>query len=162
MKTFYNETQSRLVSSRLLKFSAVLLLVLVWILIDKGNVYGQAQSESQLQLNSLQRSKSHQPHFRTEDDGDGRDGDVITDDGGDEFVVKPNPVQFDLVFDFEFTVKTGIPYEVVDPLGRLVDRGMFVEGIKTQKIDFSQFENGMYLVRLQIGEKMAVRRILKT
>jgi len=67
----------------------------------------------------------------------------------------------DLVFDFEFTVKVGIPYEVVDALGRLAVKGTFSPGISTQSIDLSRLRTGMYLVRLDMGRKVEVRKILK-
>lgn len=162
MNKIYKDSEREKVVSRLVKLSAVVIMVMVWILIDKGNIYGQnlPQGAETLKTKVLQDSPSAQLRL-AEDDGGGRDGGLPVDDGGDEFVTRPNPVVTELVFDFEFTVKMGVPYQVVDPLGRLVAQGTFEPGINTQSIDFSRFKEGMYLVRLQIGEKVAVRKILK-
>lgn len=160
MNKIYKGSERENAVSRLLKLSAVAIMVMVWILIDKGNVYGQSLSQGSevKEVKASQTSPSAQLRLG---DGGGRDGGLPADEGGNEFVTKPNPVVSDLVFDFEFTVKAGIPYQVLDPLGRLVAHGTFVPGVSTQSIDFSRFKEGMYLVRLQIGDKVAVRKILK-
>lgn len=136
-------------------------MVMVWILIDKGNVYGQSLSENKEALKHGVSSTSQSALLREGDDSVDRDGGLPSQEEGNEFVTRPNPVQSDLVFDFEFTVKMGIPYQVVDPLGRLVAQGTFEPGINTQSIDFSRFKQGLYLVQLHLGDKIEVRRILK-
>jgi len=162
MKNIYNNYKGHKAVKGLLRISAILILAMVWILIDKGNIYGQSFSEkSQLSKLSLEQSTTSQtPLFKN---GDGsRDGDLpLEGDEDNEFVVKPNPVEGELVFDFEFTVKTSIPFEIYDPLGKLVDTGGFEPGIKSQKLDFSKYPTGMYIVRLNIGGKVEVRRVIK-
>lgn len=164
MKNIYRQSESEKAVGRLLRISAVIIMVMVWILIDKGNIYGQSLSQKDAVSKQLTGQSVQSPQFR-EGDGDdsGRDGDIIPtdDDDSGEFVVKPNPVHTDLVFDFEFTVRTGIPYQVVDPLGRLVARGVFEPGVSTQSLDFSRFKSGLYIVTLDLGDKVAVRRIVK-
>ncbi|MBP9151892.1 MAG: T9SS type A sorting domain-containing protein [Flavobacteriales bacterium] len=162
MKNIYNNYKSHKAVNGLLRISAIIIMTMVWILIDKGNIYGQSLSEkSQLSKQALEQSSNSQtPLFKDGDES--RDGDLpIDDDEDNEFVVKPNPVEGDLVFDFEFTVKTSIPVEIYNPLGKLVGTGVFEPGISSQKLDFSHFPTGMYIVRLNIGGKAEVRRVIK-
>ncbi|MCF8256869.1 MAG: T9SS type A sorting domain-containing protein [Flavobacteriales bacterium] len=144
----------------LLKAAAVVTLVMVWILIDKGNALGQSAMQTRQMVTDVPTTaQSTAPLFR---DGS-RDGE-LGDDGDDsegDFNVYPNPVKDDAVFDFEFTVKTDMPYEICDALGRLIDQGVFVPDIKSQKIDFSRYRTGMYLVRVQMGNRAIVKRIIK-
>jgi hypothetical protein len=162
MKNIYNDYKSNKAVKGLLRISTIIIMAIVWILIDKGNIYGQSLAEkSQLSKEVLQHSVAYQnPMFK---DGDGsRDGDLpVEGDEDNEFVVKPNPVEGELVFDFEFTVRASIPVEIYDPLGKLVDTGVFEPGISTQKLDFSKYPTGMYIVRLNLGNKMETRRVIK-
>lgn len=160
MKNNYQQQKGNELLGRLLKLSAIGILILVWILIDKGNVYGQSLTQKDLTLKKAQHTQMDTPLFKGGDDEPDSEG-LPTEDEGDEFVTKPNPVKDELVFDFEFTVRTAIPYEVVDPLGRLAAQGNFVPGIRSQTIDFSKFKTGMYIVRLDLGDKVKVRRIIK-
>lgn len=161
MNNIYKESKDGKLVHRLVRVSAIVILVMVWILIDKGNIYGQnamsAKSQSLQSLNSQQQA----PLLRTGDGSKGDDGLPTEDGGGDEFVVKPNPVEDLLVFDFEFTVRQAIPFEVFDPLGRLSKQGTFEPNISSQSIDFSGFDAGMYIVRLHIGDKTKVQRVIK-
>ncbi len=144
--------------SKLIRISAIIIMVMVWILIDKGNIYGQDAAEITSIAKSDESRSIQSPSLR---EGDGRDDLKIESDEGTHFTVKPNPVVQDLVFDFEFTIKTGIPYEVIDPLGRLAAEGTFDPGIATQTISFADLQDGMYLVRLDMGDRLEVRRIIK-
>lgn len=162
MKNIYNDYKNHKAVKGLLRVSTIIIMAIVWILIDKGNIYGQSIAEkSQLSKKALEQPTAAQsPLFRT-GDGDG-DGDILTEEeGGNEFTVKPNPVQGDLVFDFEFTVKTAIPVEIYNPLGKLVGQTTFVPGVSSQKLDFRRLPVGMYIVRLNLGNKTEVRRIIK-
>ncbi len=149
--------------SVVMRVSAIIIMTIVWILIDKGNIYGQSSlRQGQLTKQELDNTEHHvsSPMFK---DGDGaRDGDLPIE-GEDEngFVLKPNPVEGELVFDFEFTVRESIPVEVYDPLGKLIQTGTFEPGISSQKLDFSRYPTGMYIVRLNIGSKMETRRVIK-
>lgn len=164
MKNIYNEYKSNKAVKGLLRVSVIITMVIVWILIDKGNVYGQNLANQALLSKQVlgQPETVHSPFFK---DGDGsRDGDddlPIENEVDNEFTIKPNPVEGDLVFDFEFTVKTEMPVEIYDPLGKLVDTGVFVPGVSTQKLDLSRLPTGMYIVRLNLGSKAEVRRIIK-
>lgn len=165
MKNIYTPIKSHKAAKSLLRISAIIIMIMVWILIDKGNVYGQSfATHTQLSKQALSRGDSNQdPLFRK---GDGsRNGDLASpgSEGNEEndFTVKPNPVEGDLVFDFEFTVRQAIPVVVYDPMGKLVDETTFEPGINSQKIDFSHLPKGMYIVRLDIAGKTEVRRIVK-
>jgi len=163
MKKHYLSLKGSRFVSGLTKMVAVTILIMVWILIDKGNAAGQsAEASKQTVRSSASTEVSTLPMFRNGDprDGDGEEGGE--DDGGNTFDVYPNPVKGDLIFDFEFTVKTGAPYIVTDALGRLVDEGLFVPGLKSQKLDFSKYREGMYLVRVQLGSTAIVKRIIKS
>lgn len=144
----------------LLKAAAVIALVMFWILIDKGNALGQESKDVRQSVKQLHvAAQQSNPLFR---DGsrDGKPGDEGEDGTGD-FNVYPNPVKDEAVFDFEFTVKTDMPYQVSDALGRLIDQGVFVPDLKRQTIDFSQYRTGMYLVSVRMGDKAVVKRIIK-
>lgn len=162
MKNIYTTNKSHKAPKGLLRIFAIIAMVMVWILIDKGNVYGQGLAvKSQLSEQALKQTGTEQsPLFRK---GDGsRDGDISPEEDEDnEFTVKPNPVEGELVFDFEFTVKTAVPVEVYNSLGKLVFTDQFVPGISSQKLNFSQLPTGMYIVRLVIEGKAEVRRIIK-
>ena len=162
MKNIYNNYKNHKAVKGLLRVSTIIIMAIVWILIDKGNIYGQSFSaKSQLTKQLLEQSETVQSPLLREGDNS-RDGDILTEGNeGNEFTVKPNPVQDDLVFDFEFTVKTTIPVEIYNPLGKLVGTDEFVPGITSQKLDFRRLPVGMYIVRLNIGGKAEVRRIIK-
>jgi hypothetical protein len=156
MKPYYS---SILKGQALLKAAAVIALVMVWILIDKGNALGQVSNAKQSVKQSEATAQHSTPLFR---DGsrDGKPGDDGEDGSGD-YNIYPNPVKDEAVFDFEFTVKTDMSYQVSDALGRLIDQGVFVPDLKRQTIDFSQYRTGMYLVSVQMGNKAVVKRIIK-
>lgn len=157
MKPHYS---SILKEQRLLKAATVIALVMVWILIDKGNALGQVSKNAQQAVKQSEATTLNlAPLFR---DGS-RDGkpDDEGDDGTGDFNIYPNPVKDDAVFDFEFTVRTDMPYQVSDALGRLIDQGTFVPDLKRQTIDFSHYRTGMYLVSVQMGNKAVVKRIIK-
>jgi len=159
MKKIYQKIRSSEIVSDLARISVIIALIMVWILIDKGNVYGQDNLTGNVIKSDLADGALNGPSFK-----DGDEDVNIEDDGDDEgthFDMWPNPVVQDLVFDFEFTVKTGIPYEILDALGRLAGHGTFEPGVSIQHIDLSHLRTGMYLVRLDLGTKMDVRRILK-
>ncbi|MBL4585568.1 MAG: T9SS type A sorting domain-containing protein [Flavobacteriales bacterium] len=139
------------------RVSVIIVMIMVWILIDKGNIYGQTKSI----VDQIEQNEGIPPSGSTQSRGDDDDPRVPETDDEDQVTVSPNPFTKDLVFDFEFTVKMGIPYDVVDPLGRLAESGVFRAGISTQYLDLSHLKNGMYLVRLNLGNKMKVLRVLK-
>lgn len=146
----------------LLKAAAVIALVMVWILIDKGNALGQGSKDARQSVKQSEAAAQNPtPLFRNGNGGrDGKPG----GDGGDEdgdFNIYPNPVKDDAVFDFEFTVRTDIPYEITDALGRLVERGSFEPEIQQQTVNFSQYRSGLYLVRVQVGNRAVVKRVIK-
>lgn len=158
MKNIYKKFSEGEIGSKLARVTVIITLIMVWILIDKGNIYGQSSDLGVVTKTDLVKSSVQTPSLRETPD----DGGKIGDDAHDtHFEVKPNPVVDDLVFDFEFTVKEGIPYEVLDPLGRLAAQGTFLPGVSSQSIDFASFQKGMYLVRLDLGTKVEVRRIIK-
>lgn len=162
MKNIYNDYKSHKAVKGLLRVSTIIIMAIVWILIDKGNIYGQSLADkSQLTKQALGQDELLQSPLFKNDDGS-EDEDILTEgDDGNEFTVKPNPVQEDLVFDFEFTVRTAIPVEIYNPLGKLVDQTTFVPGLSSQKLDFRRLPVGMYIVRLDLGNKTEVRRIIK-
>jgi len=136
-----------------MKAAAVIALVMVWILIDKGNALGQSARQA-AEVGS--QATASGPQFR-----DGiRGGDIEDDETGD-FNVFPNPVDDEAVFDFEFTVRKGMPYEVTDALGRLVQGGTFEADLQQQRIDMSGYRSGLYMVRVNVAGRAVVKRIYK-
>ena len=75
MKNIYNDYKNHKAAKGLLRVSTIIIMAIVWILIDKGNIYGQSIAEkSQLSKKALDQSIAAQsPLFRT---GDG-DGDIL-------------------------------------------------------------------------------------
>ena len=164
MINIYNKIKGEKPVKSLARITGIIIMIAVWILIDKGNIYGQSISDGDVISKSTQEPVSRSALFRSADDATGDDGlggDVPTVDEDDLITIKPNPVEGELVFDFEFTVKTGIPYEVLDPLGRFAFQGVFEPGITTQSLDFAMLKTGMYIVRMHLGNKLEVRRIIK-
>lgn len=159
MNNIYKNLKDGKPVKSLARITAIIIMVMVWILIDKGNIYGQSIADRDVISKSSLEVETQSAQLREGDDSRG-DG-IPTEDEGDHFTARPNPVQQDLVFDFEFTVKEGIPVQVLDPLGRLAYQGSFEPGISKQKLDFSGFKKGMYIVRLDLGNKVAIRRIIK-
>lgn len=161
MKQMYNYLKQDSLLKSVGKVAVVVILMMVWILIDKGNVYGQ----SQVSIKShLEMSDSDQAPLFKDGDEDGGLTDGELGGEGDEdnnFEVYPNPVEGDLVFDFEFTVRTDSPYEIIDPQGRLVRSGQIQSGIAAHSIDLSGLRTGMYIVRVELGGKHKVQRIIK-
>lgn len=137
-----------------------MITVVVWILIDKGNIYGQGRMEKDVIQKKVERNVTDSGFYKSEDSRDDpRPGGE--EDESDHFTVKPNPVEQDLVFDFEFTVREGVPYEVFSPSGQLVAAGTLPPFSSNQSIDLSALPSGMYVLRLVIAEKARVRKIIK-
>jgi hypothetical protein len=160
MKKNYISFSGNGISGSLSKVVVVTFLIMVWILIDKGNASGQSSQNVHSKFRTTAESiDMTQAQFRNGDPSDEENGQG--EEAGD-LKVFPNPVKDDLVFDFEFTVRTDIPFEVTDALGRLMDQGTFVAGLKSHKLDFSKYRNGMYLVRVQLGGTSIVKRVIKS
>jgi len=136
-----------------IKGAAVIALVMVWILIDKGNALGQSARQA-TEVGS--QATASGPQFRNGIRG----GDIEEDETGD-FHVFPNPVDDEAVFDFEFTVRKEMPYEVTDALGRLVQSGTFEADLQQQRIDMSGYRSGLYMVRVNVAGRAVVKRIYK-
>jgi hypothetical protein len=160
MKKMYSRPAEGMNLGTIARISVAIILVMVWILIDKGNVYGQSASRLTEGSKMSTTSTHNSPSFKDGDD-EQTDDELGGTDEGDVFTTFPNPVIQELVFDFEFTVKEGIPFDVHDMLGKLEMRGEFKPQIKTQKLDLSALKPGIYVVRLKLGDKMVVRKILK-
>jgi len=156
MRNIYKESSNSNRTGKAVRISAIIVLIMVWILIDKGNVYGQKLSALKLADKNKISTTIESPSFTKSTE---EVKTPIVDQS--TFNMGPNPVHHELVFDFEFTVRGDTPYDVVDAMGRLMDSGRFVEGISRQSINLSNLKNGMYLVRLKIGNKLDVRRIIK-
>lgn len=163
MSKVYNDFKDGNPAQGLARVSVIIVFILVWILIDKGNVYGQSKSDAGLQVaKSNKLEVSDQSLFKAGGgDGDIQDDLSDADDEGNSFTVFPNPVQGDLVFDFEFTVKEGAPYEVHDALGKLIDRGVLQPGLSEYKLDLRELIPGLYFIRVDMGGKLQVKRIIK-
>lgn len=169
----------------LVKSVTVVAIVLVWILIDKGNAAGQSVGAGETSgnvtvqpkpsimntggvaafrqmdapLRSAQGSADKKLAIAQFKNGDPED--ATNEESGTDFSVYPNPVEHELVFDFEFTVRGGTPYEVTDALGRLMDRGVFIPDVKQQRLDFSGYVSGLYLIKVNVGSTSVVKRIIK-
>lgn len=163
MKNIYNDLKCGRLVGRVLKVSAILVMIMVWILIDKGNIYGQtiAQKVKTAEY-AVVGADSDQSLFKANGDDEG--GIIDEGSGVDEdnsFDAYPNPFERDLVFDFEFTVREGCPYEVIDVQGKLVEQGTLQPGSAQYHIDLSQLKTGMYFVRVNIGNSLQVKRLVK-
>lgn len=163
MSKIYNDFKEGRPGKGLARVSAILILIMVWILIDKGNIYGQSLSDDGKAIAKAEKLDAEADAlFKS---GGGDDG-GITDEGteSDEdnsFVVFPNPVEGDLVFDFEFTVRTEAPFEVIDMQGKLVDRGVIRPGISQHALSMKELKAGLYILRVDLGGKPHVKRVIK-
>ena len=121
-----------------------------------------AKKKQQTNDNTLSYALTTQQTRSTHTAQDTQAYDKIRDEDEDNnFEVYPNPVEGDLVFDFEFTVRTDSPYEIIDSQGRLVRSGHIQSGITAHTIDLSSLRTGMYIVRVELGGKHKVQRIIK-
>lgn len=162
MKNIYNDFKEGLSVKSIARISALVIIIMAWILIDKGNVYGQSIATGKASELSGKSDVIDSSFLKS---GGGDDGGIL-DDGSDfdednTFTVFPNPVQGDLVFDFEFTVREGAPFEVIDPQGKLVEAGLVKPGIDQLAVDLSKLKAGLYIVRVELGGKLQVKRIIK-
>ncbi|WP_405574797.1 immunoglobulin-like domain-containing protein [Winogradskyella sp. Asnod2-B02-A] len=79
---------------------------------------------------------------------------VIADNPNQHFKVHPNPVKQTLHVDLiGYEAQT---FEIVNMLGQAVAKGRY-----TSVIDVSQFDSGVYILKLNIGEKTKVKRFVK-
>lgn len=79
---------------------------------------------------------------------------VISDNPNQHFKVHPNPVEQTLNIDLiGFEAQT---FEIVNILGQTVLKGRY-----KSMIDVSQFGSGVYILKLNIGEKTKVKRFIK-
>lgn len=162
MKKLYTIKKTQKAAKSVVRISTIILMVLVWILIDKGNVHGQSQFSDTHEVKNKRELQQVQPNalHRLSDSGEGDD---LPLDGstGTAFTIKPNPVQADLVFDFEFTVKEAIPVTVFDPMGKRILQYTFEPGVNSQKLNLEQLPTGVYIVQLEIAGKTKVKKIIK-
>lgn len=148
----------------LLRLSAILALIMAWILIDKGNIYGQSLAEKAKTTQNTISEDPGQSLFKMRGDDD---DEIIEEDPGSDddnnFDAYPNPFEKDLVFDFEFTVREeqGAPVEVIDMQGKIVEKGTLEPGSSQYRMDLSDLQAGMYLVRVKMGSKLQVKRVIK-
>lgn len=148
--------------NKLHAFGKALFLITVlaiWILIDTGNVYGQSKMEH----GSVDLEKEPtEVAAKAGDDQKGSRGGIDPEQGG--FTIYPVPTEDDLVFDFEFTVKTeNISLQVVDPQGRVVINEFLDGSFFNQRhtIDMSTQPNGAYVVVVRKGARVFTKQLLK-
>ncbi|MGK0385144.1 MAG: hypothetical protein ACJAVL_001900, partial [Bacteroidia bacterium] len=61
MKNIYNNYKNHKAVKGLLRVSTIIIMAIVWILIDKGNIYGQSLADkSQLTKQELEQSSDAQ------------------------------------------------------------------------------------------------------
>lgn len=139
----------------LMRVLAALVVLAIWILIDKGNVYGQSVS-------ALTTSQTKTAELALGNrDGDPTSGQTDPNGG---MVVYPNPVKEVLVFDFEFTVRgsQSADVHIVNALGQTVLRGtVSTEGGPAAMMRLDGLKPGLYMVRAVCGGKEMVKRIIK-
>ncbi|WP_299098055.1 immunoglobulin-like domain-containing protein [uncultured Winogradskyella sp.] len=84
----------------------------------------------------------------------GLNASVIAENPAQYFKVHPNPVKESLTIDLVgYEAQT---YEILNMLGQIVAKGRY-----SSTIDVSKFENGVYILQLNIGEKKQLKRFIK-
>ncbi|MUU79002.1 immunoglobulin-like domain-containing protein [Winogradskyella endarachnes] len=84
----------------------------------------------------------------------GLNASVIEENPSQYFNVYPNPVKETLMVDLVgYEAQT---YEILNMLGQIVVKGRY-----SSTIDVSRFENGVYILQLNIGEKKQLKRFIK-
>jgi len=169
MNNIYNDFKQGKPLKGLVRISAILALIMAWILIDKGNIYGQNLTVTAKTAKTAKNTVSEdsgQSLFKTRGDDEDDDEIIKEDPDSDDdnnFDAYPNPFEKDLVFDFEFTVRQeqGAPVEVIDMQGKIVEKGTLEPGSAQYKMDLSGLQAGMYLVRVKTGSKLQVKRVIK-
>ena len=145
--------QSRTDSRILWRIVVAILVLAVWILIDKGNVYGQTSAKTSV------ASAKESGYVITDNRSGGKPDE--DDDGG--MIVYPNPTRDILVFDFEFTVRGGSSgqCQITDALGRIVHSGQVSTDGATNRISLGHLRPGLYLARVELDDRTIVRRFFK-
>ncbi|MFT5053109.1 MAG: hypothetical protein ACI9FU_001958 [Granulosicoccus sp.] len=137
----------------------IMTVVFIWILIDAGNVYAQTK---QVTIQKIEASEDV-PAFRNGADR----GNVIDDPLAEQgFEIYPNPSHGSLVFDFEFTIRSGdveTSIDVYDAMGRMAyHTSVSEETIETgMKLDLGTELPGNYLVVIRRGDQVFTKRFLK-
>lgn len=137
----------------------VITVVFIWILIDAGNVYAQSK---QATIEKIEASND-EPFFR---EGVNR-GNILDDPNAEQgFEIYPNPTHGSMVFDFEFTIRSGAvetSIDVYDSMGRMAyQTTLSEETIQTGlKLDLGTELPGNYLVVVRRGDQVFTKRFLK-
>jgi hypothetical protein len=145
--------------SAYLKAVLLLTVLAIWILIDTGNAYGQSKFE----VSTLDQDKEPTEVAAKSGNDKGSRG-AIEDPEQGGFTIYPVPTENELVFDFEFTVKTEeISLQVIDPQGRIVFN-QFLDGSffnQRHTLDMSAQPNGTYVVVVRKGARVFTKQLLK-
>ena len=112
MSNIYKNLKDGKPVKSLARITAIIIMVMVWILIDKGNIYGQSISDRDVISKSALQTETQTAQLREGDDI--RGDEIPTEDEGDHFTTRPNPVQQDLVFDFEFQYSLVVHLQLQD------------------------------------------------
>ena len=146
-------------SSLVAKSAVLLSVVFIWILIDAGNVYGQAYS---MKTDKVRTADSN-PMFREGIE----EGEMLDEIKGEQgFQMKPNPTNGDLVFDFEFIIRSGqddTSINVFDAMGRLAYQSKLNSEVIENglRLDLQNLFPGTYIVVVENGDQKFIKRFLK-
>ena len=141
------------------KAALLLTVVFIWILIDAGNVYGQSHSKDKDMVGALDAN----PMLREGIE----EGEILNEPIGEPgFQIRPNPTDGDLVFDFEFIIRSGqddTSINVFDAMGRLAYQSKLNPEVveKGVKLDLRNQLPGTYIVVIKNGDQMFTKRFLK-
>jgi len=90
--------------------------------------------------------------------------DQLVQDPGFQVQVYPNPFSDQVSVEFEVTNPSRVSIELMNSLANIVwtkDLGTLPSGIYTNSLDIRHLASGIYFCRLQVGDQVVVKRLVK-
>ncbi len=77
------------------------------------------------------------------------------------FNISPNPTSDEFVLELEFNSKTDVNVSIMNHLGQVLKTENISNSSLSKTYNVSELPSGIYLVRIQVGNEMSIRKIVK-
>jgi hypothetical protein len=77
------------------------------------------------------------------------------------FNVTPNPTTSDFTLELDFSSKTEARISLINNLGQEITSEVISSSVYTKNYNVSDLPSGMYLLRVQVGNEVSIKRIVK-
>ena len=81
-----------------------------------------------------------------------------------EIMAYPNPTNGLLAIDFKLFKSSSCRFEIIDGLGRIISipaESNYEGGLQTLNLDLSSFNEGLYTLRVWLGDELHVLKVMK-